>query len=69
MDQQQLLFAFAGALLVNSLILYVIISSATRAEKRAKYEWAQLQLLAKIAMIQGVKQEEITEVFKIADKK
>lgn len=48
---------------VNALILYLIIAGATRARQRTLYEWAQLELIAKIAKAQGVPQEEISGVF------
>lgn len=44
---------------LNALVLYLIINIATKADKRAKYEWAQMELLAKIARSQGVAEDEI----------
>jgi hypothetical protein len=40
-------------------VLHLIISGATRSKKRALYEWAQMELLDKIARVQGVPEEEI----------
>lgn len=51
---------FIGAA-VQILALYLIIAFATKADKRAKYEWVQMELLAKIARAQGVPEEEIRE--------
>jgi chromosome segregation and condensation protein ScpB len=45
------------------VILYIIINAATKASLRAKYEWAQMALLAKIAMQQGVPAKEIEKTF------
>jgi hypothetical protein len=64
MDISDNIFAIiAVAAIVNALLLYVIISIATKADRRAKYEWAQLELTAKIARLQGVPQEEIQAIF------
>lgn len=54
------------ALLINALILYIVIAAATQSRKRALYDWASLELLAKIAKAQGVSQEEIADTFKRA---
>lgn len=63
MDQN---FIFLGAvgIILNALFLYIVIGSATRASQRAKYDWAQLELLAKIARAQGVPEDQIQETFK-----
>lgn len=61
------LYVIAGvAIFFNALILYVVINSATKASKRALYEWVQMDLLAKIAKAQGVTQEEINRTFEAA---
>ena len=62
MDQGTL-FMLAGAGIANLLIMYLIINAATKATIRTKYEWAQLDLLAKIARAQGVPEEEIAATF------
>lgn len=63
MDTTELLFAIAISILFNGLFLYIIIRSATSAGKRAQYEWAQLQIIAKIAHKQGITSEELKAVF------
>ncbi|GGB14525.1 hypothetical protein [Puia dinghuensis] len=62
MDQEIIFYAI-GAILINCAVLYLIITAATRANLRAKYEWAQMELLAKIARAQGVSEEEIRKTF------
>jgi hypothetical protein len=62
MDNNELLFIAVAALIFNALILYVVISAATKASKRARYEWAQMELLAKIARAQGVPEAEIKAI-------
>ena len=57
--EQGTLFILAACAIANLLILYIIINAATKANLRAKYEWAQMDLLAKIARAQGVAEEEI----------
>ncbi len=42
---------FAG--LIQCVVLYLVINFATKADKRTKYEWAQMNLLGKIALRQG----------------
>jgi len=49
--------------LLNALVLFLIINVATKADKRAKYEWAQMELLGKIAKAQGVPEAEIKATF------
>jgi hypothetical protein len=66
MDNSSLLALAGGAIFVNALLLYLIIGAATKAHKRSLYEWAQLDLLSKIAKAQGVSQEEIADTFKRA---
>ena len=51
------------AVVMQSVILYLVINFATKADKRALYEWAQLELLAKIAKAQGVPEDEIQSIF------
>ena len=53
----------AIALVVQAVVLFIVINLATKADKRAKYEWAQMELLAKIARAQGVREEEIKATF------
>ncbi len=48
------------------VVLYLIINYATKADKRARYEWTQLELIAKMACLQGVPQSEIDDTFKAA---
>jgi hypothetical protein len=62
MDQEIDIYAIA-AILVNCAVLYLIISAATRANTRAKYERVQMELLAKFARAQGVSDEEIKATF------
>ena len=47
-------------------VLYLVVAAATRSKKRALYDWAQLELLAKIAKAQGVPQDEIDSTFHAA---
>jgi hypothetical protein len=61
---QNLLLLVSGAIILNCIILYLVISFATKADRRARYEWAQLELLSKIARAQGVPEEEIVATFK-----
>ncbi|HXL58134.1 MAG TPA: hypothetical protein VN958_17855 [Chitinophagaceae bacterium] len=56
-----LIIVIAG--LINFLILYYIISSATMSKLRNWHERVQTNLLAKIAEKQGVSQEEIKQCF------
>jgi len=62
MDNNNLLLVAGAALVFNALILYVVIAAATKASKRARYEWAQMELLAKIARAQGVPEAEIRAI-------
>lgn len=57
--EQGTLIMLAACAIANLLILYLIINAATKANIRAKYEKAQLELLAKIARAQGVSEDEI----------
>jgi hypothetical protein len=59
-----LILGFAGV--IQCVVLYLVINIATKADKRAKYEWAQMDLLGKIALRQGVPSEEITKTYKDA---
>jgi len=63
MNQDLIFFYMVGAA-VSAGVLYLIIAGATRSKQRALYEWAQLELLAKIARAQGVPEEEIKVTFK-----
>lgn len=64
--QDNLGMILIGAGILQIIILYLVISWATKADKRAKYEWAQLELIAKMARVQGVPQDEIESTFKAA---
>jgi hypothetical protein len=59
----QMIIAVVVIIIVQVLVLYLVINFATKADKRAKYEWAQLDLLAKIARTQGVPEDEIQKTF------
>jgi hypothetical protein len=61
-----IVFVAIVALLMNALILYIVIAAATQSRKRALYDWASLDLLAKIAKAQGVPQEEVADTFRRA---
>jgi len=63
MDSSSLITLAVGAILANALILYLVISGATKSHKRSLYEWAQLDLLSKIAKAQGVPPEDIADTF------
>lgn len=62
-DTSFILVVAIAAILVNAIILHLIISSATKSGRRAKYEKSQLKLLAKIAIIQGVPEAEVKAIF------
>jgi hypothetical protein len=66
MDSNNFLFAIGLGSAFNLLLLYLIIGAATKAHKRALYEWAQLDLLSKIAKAQGVPDEDISATFEAA---
>ena len=55
-----------GAGILQIIILYLVINYATKTDKRARYEWAQLELIAKMARLQGIPQGEIDDTFKAA---
>lgn len=55
----QMIIAGGVAFIVQAVVLYLVINFATKADRRAKYEWVQMDLLIKIAKIQGVSEEEI----------
>lgn len=58
------IFAYAvAAVVVNAIILYVVINAATKATRRAKYEGATQELLARIAKQLGVPPEEVEVIF------
>lgn len=57
--EQGTIFILAACGIANLLIMYLIINAATKANQRAKYEWAQMELLGKIARAQGVAEHEI----------
>lgn len=62
MDQFSLFLTIALAIIVQSLIMYLVIRFAVNTDRRQRYEWAQMQLLAFIAKQQGVPDEEIQKV-------
>lgn len=62
MDNTQIFLAFCAAEVVNCLILYFIINSATNAKNRSKYDLAAVKFLAKIARAHGVPEDQIQEV-------
>jgi hypothetical protein len=66
MDSNTLLIIIPVAFVVNLSVLYLVIAGATKSHKRALYEWAQLDLLAKIAKKQGVSDEDIHSTFRAA---
>jgi hypothetical protein len=55
----QMIIAGGVICIVQALVLYLVINFATKADRRAKYEWAQMDLLTKIARVQGVPEQEI----------
>lgn len=62
MDAIELTLIVAAAEVVNCLVLYLIISSATNTERRSRYDLAAVLFLAKIARAQGVPEDQIKEV-------
>lgn len=58
-----MLFMLGVVELINLAILFIIIQSATKANLRAKYEYAQMELLARIATAQGVPAKELEKIF------
>jgi hypothetical protein len=62
MNSEELLIAGIIALIVNSLILYLIISFATNAKQRTAIELAQLNILCQLATHQGIPVEEIQKI-------
>jgi hypothetical protein len=62
MDNNDFLLIVVAALVFNAFILFIVIRWATRADKRTMYEWAQMELLAKIARAQGVPEVEIKAI-------
>ena len=61
--RDNLSFVILMAGIFQFVILFLIIAAATRSKKRALYEWAQVELLAKIARSQGVPEPEIQAIF------
>ena len=51
-----------GSSIISIIILYLIISTATRANARYKIEYAQMVLLAEMARKQGVDEKFIEDV-------
>ena len=66
MTTDDLQFYSIVGVVVFFVTLYIIVRSATKASKREAYEKAQLELLAKIARVQGVPQDEIDATFQAA---
>ncbi|HUR09988.1 MAG TPA: hypothetical protein VM012_01385 [Flavitalea sp.] len=62
MDHLTLFFTVAVGMIVQCLFFYLVIRYAVSAERRQRYEWAQMQLLAYIAKEKGVPDEEIQKV-------
>lgn len=61
--EQNVLLTAAFGLVVNALIIYIVIQSATKATKRFNMQIATFHMLAKIAKAQGVPQNEIDELY------
>lgn len=59
MDQNAIWFFIAAGALVQLVILYIIIESATSSGRQVKNQRAIVRLLEKIAEKNGVTQEEI----------
>jgi len=64
MPDSDFVFPVVVGLILSVAILYWIIANSTRSSTRTDYEWAQLELLAKIARAQGVPEQEIQDTFK-----
>ena len=47
------------AIIVQALILYVVIATAVRTKQRTNMDWARMKLLEKIALRQGVPEDEV----------
>ena len=62
MDQITMLLTIAVGMIVQCLFLYLVIRFAVSTDRRQRYEWAQMQLLAYIAKQEGVPDEEIQQV-------
>lgn len=62
LDPMDLFLGIAGALALQSLILFVVINMATKADKRAKYDRAQTQFLAFLAKEKGMSEQEVNEI-------
>lgn len=63
MTATDLVFTMGIALFFQCIILYWIISSATRANTKQWHQELQLRLLARIAEKLGVSQDEIDHIF------
>jgi len=61
--EDHLVLVVLTAAIFQILALYLIINIATKTDRRAKYEWAQLDLLGKMARAQGVPEKEIEATF------
>lgn len=64
-----MLFFMAAVAIGNLVIFYLIIQAATKSKQRAKYEWAQMELLKKIAKIQGVSDAEVETIMTVVNAK
>lgn len=62
MDQLTIYLTVAIGMIVQCLFFYLVIRFAVSTDRRQRYEWAQMQLLAFIAKEQGVPDEEIQKV-------
>jgi hypothetical protein len=60
----ELIIALIGGILLQAAFLYLIISAATKAEKRARYDWAQTQFLAYIARQQGMPEDQVNDILR-----
>ena len=56
------LFFVAAIGIANLVIFFLIIQSATKAKQRAKSEWAQMELLRRMAKLQGVPEADIETI-------
>lgn len=61
MDIGFLMF-YLGSVAMSLIIMYLIIRSATKSEKRYRVDYAQAHLLAEIARKQGVDEETIQTI-------
>ena len=55
--------------IANLVIFFLIIQAATKAKQRAKYEWAQMELLKRMAKLQGVPEADIETIMTVVNAK